>query len=311
MLAKKAQIVTFAAVALLAAACSTATPAPAAAPKTTQIAGTEVKADPALTALLPEKIKTAGKVRVAVDPPYPPFMMFVTEGGSEMTGLDYDLGQAIAARLGTTFEWGKQAWDGIIPAVQAGKFDIILSTMTDNRERQKVLSFVDYSKSGTGVLIAKGNPEGIKTFTDLCGKKISVEAATNQVKAVEKRQHLCTEAGKQPVVLEKYKKDADGQLALKSGKVSGHLMTKPAAIYLASTADGGNAFEVVDDAAELGGYDASPNGIAVLKDDQTLVTAIQKALQSLMDDGTYAKILAKYGAASIAIDKATVNAAID
>ncbi|MEU9832423.1 ABC transporter substrate-binding protein [Streptosporangium sp. NPDC048047] len=281
------------------------------APKPQTVAGVSITADPALTALLPDAIRSAGKVRVATDAPYPPFEMFVSEGGTELTGIDYDLGQALGARLGVRFEFGQQKFDGIIPAIQAGQYDAVMSALTDNKERQQVLTFVDYSVSGTGILVRKGNPEKITAHTDLCGKAVAAQAATNQSKLIDKWQPDCKAAGRPEISKKEYPKDTDAQLAIKAGTVVASLQTKPAAIYTAKTADGGAAFEAVDDPAAMGGYNASPNGIGVAKANQPLAQAVQKALQSLIDDGTYGKILAGYGAESIAVKTATINAAVD
>ncbi|WP_431683759.1 ABC transporter substrate-binding protein [Kitasatospora sp. KL5] len=281
----------------------------AAAPVT--IAGVTVTSDAALHAALPEAIRKSGKVRVATDIPYPPFEMYVSEGSKEMTGLDYDLGQAIGAKLGVRFEFQAQKFDGIVPALQAGKYDAAISAITDNKEREQVVDFVDYSVSGTGIMVAKGNPQKIVTLDDLCGRSVAVQTGTNQQKLLEKHQDKCRELGKGAVHLQTFPKDSDAQLALRSGKVVADVLTKPAAGWTAKTADGGAAFEVVDDPAALGGYNASPNGIAVAKNLPQLTDAVQKALQQLIDDGSLAKIYAKYGAESIAVKQATKNGAVD
>src|SRR5690349_7361582 len=67
------------------------------------VAGAAVTKDTALHDALPDAIKKSGTVRVATDVPYAPFEMFVAEGEPELTGLDYDLGQALGAKLGVKF----------------------------------------------------------------------------------------------------------------------------------------------------------------------------------------------------------------
>lgn len=275
------------------------------------IAGVAVTKDTALHEALPDAIKKAGTVRVATDVPYAPFEMFVAEGKPELTGLDYDLGQALGAKLGVTFAFAPQKFDGIVPAIQAGKFDAAMSAMTDNKERQAVVDFVDYSVSGSGIMVVKGNPEKITTLDDLCGKKVAVQAATNQLDLLKEHQAKCKADGKSEIDIQTFPKDSDAQLALRSGKVVAQVQTKPAAGWTAKTADGGNAFQVVDDPAASGGYGASPNGIAVSKKLPRLSDAIHKALQALIDDGTVTKIFDKYGVASIAVKEATKNAAVD
>ncbi|MFE2009112.1 ABC transporter substrate-binding protein [Streptomyces sp. NPDC059491] len=280
-------------------------------PSTFSVAGVEVVKDQKLHDLLPEKIKKAGEVRVATDVPYPPFEMFLKEGEPALTGLDYDLGQAIGAKLGVRFRFAPQKFDGIVPAIQAGKFDAAMSAITDNKERQKVVDFVDYSQSGSGILVAEGNPAKVTTLDDLCGRKAAVQTATNQLDLLKEHQAVCTKAGKGRIDIQTFPKDSDAQLALRSGKVVAQVLTKPAAGWVAKTADGGKTFDLAEDPAAPGGYNASPNGIAVSKDLPQLTDAIQQALQALIDDGNLVHIFNKYGVASIAIKEATRNAAVD
>ncbi|MEU5919076.1 ABC transporter substrate-binding protein [Streptomyces sp. NPDC047141] len=293
------------------AACGVSDPPAVATGADVTVAGVEIKQDQSLHDLLPEQIKKAGKVRVATDVPYPPFEMFVKEGESTLTGLDHDLGQALGGKLGVTFAFTPQKFDGIVPAIQAGRFDAAMSAMTDNKERQQVVDFVDYSRSGSGILVADGNPGDITTLDDLCGKKAAVQAATNQLDLLKKHQTVCAKAGKGQIDIQTFPKDSDAQLALRSGKVVAQVLTKPAAGWVAKTADGGKAFDLAEDPAAPGGYNASPNGIAVSKKQPELTHAIQKALQSLIDDGTLLRIYDKYGVPSIAVEEATKNAAVD
>ncbi|MFD6494527.1 ABC transporter substrate-binding protein [Streptomyces sp. NPDC059944] len=275
------------------------------------VAGVVIKKDGALHDALPDTVKKAGTVKVATDVPYPPFEMFVKEGGSELTGLDYDLGQALGAKLGVRFEFTPQKFDGIVPAIQAGKFDAAMSAITDKKERQRVVDFVDYSQSGSGILVRDGNPDNIATLDDLCGRKVAVQAATNQLGLLKSHQAACKKAGRDQIDIQSFPKDSDAQLALRSGKVIAQVLTKPAAGWTAKKADSGKAFDLVNDPEAPGGYNASPNGIAVTKRLPELTAAIQKALQSLIDDGTLTKIYDKYGVGSIAVKEATRNAAVD
>ncbi|MFF2369128.1 ABC transporter substrate-binding protein [Agromyces sp. NPDC058110] len=299
---------------LLLAACSSNAAAdgePATSDAVT-VAGVDIAVDQAAADLLPADIADAGEAKVATDVPYAPFEMFVDEGSDELTGVDIDLGHAIGAKLGIDFAFEKQAFDGIIPALQAGKFDVTITAMTSSVERMDVLTFVDYSASGTGILVPAGNPEDIESYLDLCGRDVAVQAATNQVDLVnDSWQGECEAAGSKPIVLAEFPSDADAQLAITSGKADASLLTKPSAGYVAKTTNDGATFEVVEDPAAPTGYDSTLNGIGVLKQNEALATAIQAALQSLIDDGTYAKILAQYGVEGIGIDEATINGAAE
>ncbi|MEU2631935.1 transporter substrate-binding domain-containing protein [Kitasatospora sp. NPDC007106] len=167
---------------------SDAAPAAAGSSAPLVVKGVPIPVDAKLTAKLPEAVRKAGKVRVATDVPYPPFEMYVSEGSKEITGIDYDLGQAIGARLGVRFEFTGQKFDGLLPAVQAGKFDAVMSAMTDKKERQQAVDFVDYVNAGPGWLVRKGNPDGIKVVTDVCGRSVSVQTGTNHQKILDSPQ---------------------------------------------------------------------------------------------------------------------------
>lgn len=274
-------------------------------------AAAAVHADKSLSGSLPAAIRSSGVVRVATDVPYPPFEMFASAGGGAITGLDYDLGQAIGRKLGVHFAFTEQKFDGIVPAIQAGKYDVVMSAITDTKAREKVLDFVDYSASGSGILVAHGNPHHITTLLDLCGQKVAVQSGSKQAAMLTGAADPCAKAGKPKAQVAQYPKDTDAQLAIVSGAAVADFMDKPAAGYAAKTAGGGKRFEVVNDPKAPTGTDSTPNGIGVSKKLPGLTAAIQKALTALMKDGTYRRILAGYGESGIAVRTATVNRAID
>ncbi len=279
---------------------------------TVEIVGVEIGVDEDARALLPDDIRDAGTVKVATDAPYAPFEFFVEEGSEELTGVDVLLGQAIGAKLGIEFTFAQQGFDGIIPALQAGNFDVTISAMTSSVERMDVLTFVDYSASGTGILTSAGNPADIETYLDLCGLDVAVQGATSQVDLVnDVWQGECAAEGRDPIVLSEFPSDSDAQLAITAGKADASLLTKPSAGFVAKTTNDGATFEVIEDPTAPNGYDATLNGIGVLKADEELASAIQAALQALMDDGTYSKILAEFGVEGIGIDEATINGAAE
>jgi len=271
------------------------------------VAGVPITEDPELSGMLPEEISSAGRVRVASDVPYPPWEMFTEPGSQELTGVDYDLGQAIGAKLGVPFEFEVTVFDSIIPALQAGQADVVMSAMYDTAERQKVLDFVDYAVGGTGILVAKGNPEDIQGLQDLSGKTVAVQAATTQLQLLRQLNEQLAAAGRPEVTILRFPKDSDAQLAVRSGRAVADVTDGPGGAYVAATTDDGNAFELVGDPQNPSGYDTQPFGIGVLKGNTELRDAIQAALQRLIDDGTYLKILEEYGLESVAVEEATVN----
>ena len=279
------------------AGCATASPAPSNSADSASV-------DAAAAKLLPAKYKTAG-INVASDIPYAPMEMF--DAKNNPIGFDGDLANAIGAKLGVKILFQKQAFDTIIPSLQAGKHDIAMSSLSDTLDRQKVLDFVDYFNGGASILVSKGNPNGIKAIGDLCGKPVAAEAATWEVDLLKSTSDDCIKAGKQAVQTMALPGDTDAQNAVRSGKAVAYLADSQLAAYTVKIAGDGKYFDLVIDPANPFGYDSGLIGVGVLKANTGLTKAIQAAVQSLMDDGTYDALLKKWNLESFKVDSATLN----
>lgn len=262
-----------------------------------------ITADASLKAQLPAKYQTAN-IKVASDIPYPPWEMYVGDT-KQATGFDYDLSQALGAKLGVKFDYVETKFDAIILSLQAGKNDIVMSDMYDNKERQKTLDFVDYAEDGTSALVLKGNPNKIVGLDTLAGKSVGCEKGTTQAIFLDSLNKKFATEGKAKMTINQYPDQPSALLAVKSGRVVCDLTDHSTASYVAQTQDNGTTFEVVADPANPQGYDSQPVGIGVLKANSQLLDVLQKALQALIDDGSYKKIVDHYGLISVA--KAQVN----
>lgn len=283
------------------AGCATDEPVAAGTPAP----GESVELDAAAAAALPAKYKDAGVVNVAADIPNPPMEML--DENNNPTGLDYDLSQAMGGKLGVKFNFQQQAFDTAIPSLQAGKNDIIFAGMNDTAERQKVLNFVDYFHAGFKILVNASNPEGIGSIIDLCGKPVAVQKATVQVDYLVSYASKCADAGKPPIELVQLPTELDAQTAVRSGKAVADVVDASVAAYAAATAGDGKLFELVKDPGFPNGYNPVYTGIGLLKENRELTEALHLALQSLIEDGTYAKIMEKYDLADFAVTEAGVN----
>ena len=297
----------FAAVTAIAAAsmlmisgCSSATSTPSA---TSTNGIPVVSVDDAAAALLPAEFNTG--IDIASDIPYAPMEMF--DENNKPTGFDYDLSVAIGQKLGVPMAFNKQAWDSIIPSLQAGNHDIIMSGMNDTVERQATLDYVDYFKGGFSIVVAKGNPSNITKLTDLCGQTATVQTATVQGDMLKALTPECEALGKAAVTVTEYPSDPEALNALRAGKGVADVMDAPIAAYAAQTAGDGKYFDLVVDAAAPNGYDPVYTGIGVLKSNTGLTAALQAAVQSLIDDGTYKLILDKWNLGSFGVTTATIN----
>jgi len=152
------------------------------------------------------------------------------------------------------------------------------------------------------LMVRKGNPEGIKTLADLCGKGVGLQSGAVQVPIAEKASADCVAAGKPPVDIKQMGKDSEVQLLLRNNRIAVDLLDSPVAAY--SAAQGGE-FEVVPGER----YEVRPHGVMVLKGNTQLAKAIKQALDELMADGTYKKVLDKYQVPDLAIDEAQISQA--
>lgn len=285
-----------AASALVLAGCAAATP--------TETQSSSAKVDSAAAALLPDNYKTNG-INVGSDIPYAPMEMF--DANNNPIGFDVDLANAIGGKLGAKIIYQKQAFDTLIPSLEAGKHDIAMSSLSDTTDRQKKLDFVDYFNGGASILVAKGNPNNIKAIGDLCGKPVAAEAATWEVDLLKSTSDDCVKNGKAAITTLSLPGDTDAQNAVRSGKAVAYLADSQLAAYTVKVAGKGAYFELVIDPANPYGYESGLIGVGVLKKNTKLTAAIQAAVQSLMDDGTYDKLLTKWNLESFKVDSATIN----
>lgn len=259
-------------------------------------------------ALVPAAIADSGRIRVATNAPYEPFIAFESEGDtSKFKGLDYDLVTAVAGTLGLKAEFQQQPFDGLVPGLQARKYEAIVGGITDNKERQAAATFVDYSASGTGILVPKDNSSGIKDLQSLCGKQVAVQKASKQVTLLASfSEENCSGNA---ITLTEYPQNTDAFNAVKAGKAEAFVATKVNLVDIAGKVNGQAV--VLDDAAAPNGYEASPNGVGFLRSEAQLAGAFKAGLQELMENGTYGEILRKWGQEPIGIKEATIDAAID
>ncbi len=256
-----------------------------------------VGVDEAAVALLPDDIKKSGKLVIGIDATYPPNEY--KDDAGEPIGWEVDLGNAMAAKLGLTPEYQISGFDKILPSITGGTYDIGLSSFTDNEEREKVVDFVNYYEAGIQWAQAIG---GSVDPANACGLTVAVQATTyEETDELPAKSDECVSAGKEPINILKYEKQDEASNALALGQADAMTADSPITQYAVSK---------LKDKIELAGdaFDVAPYGIAVDKG-SPLAKAIQAALQSLIDDGTYLDILTEWGVDAGAVDSITINAA--
>jgi polar amino acid transport system substrate-binding protein len=273
--------------------------------KSSSSGSTSAAAGGSPASLVPEDIRSSGKLTIGTNIPYPP-MEFFGPDGQTFKGVDIELIEAISKGLELEPDIVNSSYDGLIPSAVSGRLDVIISGMGDFTDREKQLDFVDYVKTGSEVMMSKEAAAHATSLLSLCGMSIGVQAGTDQVAATTEESKRCEAAGKPPLKVETFPEDSEALLAQKSGRVELHAADAPVVAYEAATIDGGKRF-----VAKFPNFLSTPidYGIGVSKDKEGLAEAIRDELNVLIKDGTYGKILAKYHLQDLAVPKAVINGA--
>lgn len=246
---------------------------------------------------VPADIRQSGSLKIAMTVGMAPLNAPDTATG-EMEGLNPDLARQLGAVLDLDVEIQGATMDQILPGMQAGRYDITMSNMDISADRLEVLDFVEYYFSATSLGVQEGNPQQL-SVEDLCGKSVGVSNGSFQMtKVLPKHSKKCVESGKAPIDIQAYPDQQKAALALISGRVDGTCMDGPVLLY---------ASKLEPRITDLGKItDGSNVGIGVRRDSgMTEVTSA--ALQHLIDNGQYQKILTRYGMDSVQIKEAKVH----
>lgn len=251
-----------------------------------------------IAAGLPEKVTKAGKLVVGVNIPYSPNEFKSSDG--KIIGFDVDVVNAVAKVLGVSAEYREADFAKIIPAVQAGTFDIGMSSFTDTKEREKQVDFVTYYSAG--VQWAQQSGKSVDP-NNACGKKVAVQADTFEATdEVPGKSAACTKAGKPAISIQKYDSQDEATNALVLGKVDAMSADSPVTAYAIKKSKG-----KIEPAGDI--FDSAPYGYPVAKG-SPLAPVLQKAVQYLIDNGQFKEIATHWGVEAGVIEKSLINGAV-
>lgn len=253
---------------------------------------------------LPADIESAGKVSIGTEALYPPFESFADDNKT-IEGLDPDLAKALGEVLGVKVEFTHTAFDGLLTALDGGRFDMVMAAVTDTKDRENTYDFADYFLTGQSIVVKKGNPEAIQGITDLCGKAVAVLKASTQEKLLG--QFNEDECKDDAIKIDSLPSDKDALLQVQSGRDVASFTQDAVGAYNSATIGGGNQFELANTEALL----PTPVGMVFPKKDNELRDAFKGALEKLIENGTYEDILDNYDLTSGAVDEVTINGATE
>ncbi len=247
--------------------------------------------------LLPQEIKDRGKLVIGASTDYAP-AEFRAEDLTTAIGYDVDLGKAIGRVLGVETEVSDGEFASLLPGIGT-KYDIGISSFTITPERTASYNMISYITVGSSYAVQQGNPAGFDP-DDVCGTTVGVQTGTWQEEELAGFNEECAADGKDAIEVLPYSNQSDVTTNLVGGKIDAFYADSTVASY--SVALTGDQLEVVG-----GVRDAAPQGIVVSQDDAELTEAIQRAVQHLMDDGTWDAILDSWGVTEAALETAELN----
>lgn len=220
-------------------------------------------------------------IKVASNAFYPPFEMVDPDG--TIWGFDIDLITAIVEEMGAEVQIFNVGWDGLIPGIQSGAYDLLISAMTITPERAEQIYFSDwYFDSRQAILVRQGDT-GVKSKADLPGKRIGVQNGTTGDFAVSELEGVNSDRD-----VRRFEDGPEAIMELMNGGLDVVVIDMPVALYYR---DMYPRFQLVGDPQE---WDAEYYGIGMKKGRTDLLERVNAALQSLRESGKYQEIYDKY-----------------
>jgi polar amino acid transport system substrate-binding protein len=247
---------------------------------------------------LPDAIRSAGTLHLTVNATYPP-MEYHDTASNALIGLDIDLANAIAQKLGLKIVWSDVAFAQLMPALQTQRADMIISGLTDRKSRQDTMDFIDYLTTGPQFYVQANS--AAKEATDLCGKRVGTVRSTSfPAEIADWSKAHCEAAGKPPIQYVPGENTPDVHNQLLEGRIDAGVQGSETIPFMITSAPGKYRAIGAPFATGL-------QGIAFRKGDTQLRDVVLATLRTLMADGTYTAILTKYGLQGNAVSEPAVN----
>jgi len=235
----------------------------------------------------PNDLLTPGTLTVGSDTTYPP-QEYIDTTTHQPAGFDIDLITEIAQRMGLQAKIVSTSFDTIINSLNSKRFDVVISAVTINPQRQQQVDFIPYFNAGESLLVQSGNPMHITSIDQLCGQNVGVQNGTVEQTDLQTASANCTKAGKPAIHITALTNQTDVIQLLATNRVVATYQDSPVTDYYNKLHPG--QFTV-------GGsvVNAAPEGIVVRKGDTSMFNAIQTAFNELKASGAYHALIEKWG----------------
>ncbi|MEJ2057139.1 MAG: transporter substrate-binding domain-containing protein, partial [Desulfofustis sp.] len=223
----------------------------------------------------------SGKLRVGMEPGYMPFELTNKKG--EIIGFDVDMAKRMAKAMDVELELVSTAWDGIIPALITGKFDIIMSGMTLTQQRNMTINFAQpYIIIGQSALVSNDLEGEIKNYKDLNDPKYTVGSKLGTTGEQATKRLI----GKAKYI--SYETEQEGVMELINGKIDAFIYDLPFNAIAHAEKGGGKIFHLDEP------FTYEPLAWAIKKGDPDFLNWLNNFMFQVKNDGTYEKIYNKW-----------------
>lgn len=253
-----------------------------------------------IAALLPEEIRKAGTVKVGSAIGTPPTAYYPDQATKKPAGIDIDFTDAVGKVLGVAVEREDAKFETILPALDSGKYDFGTGNFGVTTARLKTIDFVTYIDDGQGFAVKKDNTtvHAVTEVGQLCGLTVGVGAGTTFETTLNSKKNVCADAGKKPYEVKAFSDNGAILTGLQQGRIDIVMSTINGLRYQAAQESAGTKF--------LGEFHRLDVGFA-FKKGSALTPAFQGAVNQLIKDGTYDRILKKWGVADSAIKESLIS----
>jgi len=254
----------------------------------------------AVAALLPASVRSSGTLRIGSSVGAPP-SAYYPDGSDTPEGQDIDIADAVAKVLGVRLERQDASFETILPALRSGKYDVGTGNFGVTTERLRTIDFVTYIDDGQGFAVKQGDTsfgKRIGDLTQLCGRTVGIGAGTTFEATLDAQKGVCAKAGKKPYDVKVYSENGATLTALQQGRIDVIMSTINGLRHQAAQPAAHTTF--------LGEYHRLDVGFA-FKKGSPLTKPFQAAVNELIKDGTYARILRKWGTTGSAIGTSRIS----
>lgn len=257
-----------------------------------------------LRAKLPEDIKAAGKLVSVNNGSFPPYDI-VTDAKT-VIGASADLAEALGQLLGVKIEHASvSGLSALLSGIKAGRFQFAMGPVGDFKSRQDANDFVDYVREFVVFAVHKGNPKGIKGLDDTCGKRIAVMSGGSAERVIKAQAEKCAAEGKPVLEVQSFTDQPTSILAVRSKRSDAFFSSQAPLTYFVQQANGELELAAI---GQANGFDDLFQGAVVAKG-SPLGEVLLGGIKILMQNGTYAAIMKKWGLENNMISEAGINLA--